>query len=187
MSFFSFFDDILNWIQSLFWKQEMELTLVGLQSSGKSSLLNVISTGKFEENIQPTVGFNTRKVTKGSVTIKLWDIGGQAKFRSMWERYCRGVNAIVFVVDAADPEKFEAAQKELHELISKPPLANIPLLVLGNKKDLPQAIDAEELIVKMNLNTITDRKVFCYSISAKSQYNIDKTLQWLIDNAKKQA
>ncbi|CAF4287619.1 unnamed protein product, partial [Adineta steineri] len=23
--------------------------------------------------------------------------GGQPRFRSMWERYCRGVNAIVYV------------------------------------------------------------------------------------------
>lgn len=38
-----------------------------------------------------------RKITKGNVTIKLWDIGGQPRFRSMWERYCRGVNAIVWV------------------------------------------------------------------------------------------
>jgi hypothetical protein len=44
----------------------------------------------------PTVGFNMKKVTKGNVTIKLWDIGGQPRFRSMWERYCRGVNAIVY-------------------------------------------------------------------------------------------
>lgn len=26
---------------------------------------------------------------------QVWDIGGQPRFRSMWERYCRGVNAIV--------------------------------------------------------------------------------------------
>lgn len=25
----------------------------------------------------PTVGFNMRKVTKGGVVIKLWDLGGQ--------------------------------------------------------------------------------------------------------------
>lgn len=28
---------------------------------------------------------------------------GQPRFRSMWERYCRGVSAIVFVVDSAIP------------------------------------------------------------------------------------
>lgn len=28
--------------------------------------------------------------------LQIWDIGGQPRFRSMWERYCRGVNAIVW-------------------------------------------------------------------------------------------
>jgi len=186
MSFFSFFDDILNWIQSLFWKQEMDLTLVGLQNSGKSSLVNVITTGKFEDNTIPTVGFNKGKVTKGNVTIKLWDIGGQAQFRSMWERYCRGVNAIVFVVDAADEKLFDVAKKELEDLLSKPPLVNIPLLVLGNKKDLEHAVDAERLKTLFELEKIQDRKVYCYSVSAKNRMNIEKVLQWLIDNGKKQ-
>lgn len=94
----------------------------------------------------PTVGFNMQKITKGNVTIKMWDIGGQARFRSMWERYCRGVNAIVYVVDAADKEKFESSKKELQELLAKPPLAGIPLLVLANKNDLPGAATAEEII-----------------------------------------
>lgn len=55
----------------------------------------VLQSGQFSEDMIPTVGFNMRKITKGNVTIKVWDIGGQPRFRSMWERYCRGVNAIV--------------------------------------------------------------------------------------------
>jgi len=113
MSFIvSMFEDLLNWVKSLFWKQEMELTLVGLQNSGKTTLVNVITTGQFVEDMIPTVGFNMRKVTKGNVTIKLWDIGGQPRFRSMWERYCRGVNAIVYVVDASDHKKIPEAKKK---------------------------------------------------------------------------
>lgn len=34
---------ILDWIKSLFWKEEMELTLVGLQYSGKTTFVNVIA------------------------------------------------------------------------------------------------------------------------------------------------
>nr|KAF6419905.1 ADP ribosylation factor like GTPase 8B [Molossus molossus] len=75
----------------------------------------------------PTVGFNMRKVTKGNVTIKIWDIGGQPRFRSMWERYCRGVNAIVYMIDAADREKIEASRNELHNLLDKPQLQGIPV------------------------------------------------------------
>ena len=74
--------------------------------------------------------------------------------RSMWERYCRGVNAIVYMVDAADPEKIEASRNELHNLLEKPQLARIPILVLGNKRDLPDALDENGLIEKMNLNSI---------------------------------
>lgn len=53
------------------------------------------------------------------------------------------------MVDSADAEKFEEAKTQLHDLLSKPPLANIPLLVLGNKNDLPEAIGVDELIEKL--------------------------------------
>ncbi|RUS26350.1 ADP-ribosylation factor family-domain-containing protein [Jimgerdemannia flammicorona] len=142
----SLIQSLLNWLRSLFFKTEMELTLVGLQNSGKTTLVNVIAIGQYSEDMIPTVGFNMRKVTKGNVTMKLWDIGGQPRFRSMWERYCRGVNAIVFVVDAADHDKLEAARTELKSLLEKPQLANIPVLVLGNKNDLPDALNVEQLI-----------------------------------------
>eukprot|EP01130_Rhizamoeba_saxonica_P018410 TRINITY_DN91_c0_g1_i1.p1 TRINITY_DN91_c0_g1~~TRINITY_DN91_c0_g1_i1.p1 ORF type:complete len:137 (-),score=35.59 TRINITY_DN91_c0_g1_i1:47-457(-) len=133
--------------------------------------------------MMPTVGFNMKKVTRGNVTIKLWDIGGQPRFRSMWERYCRNVNAIVFVVDAADFEKIEDAKKELTDLIEKPHLSHIPLLVLGNKNDIKEHLDAEELIEALELETIEDREVALYSVSAKNIVNIDKVLDWLVAHA----
>ncbi|KAJ3125378.1 ADP-ribosylation factor-like protein 8B [Nowakowskiella sp. JEL0407] len=101
----------------------------------------------------------------------------------MWERYCRGVNAIVFVVDSADMTKIPAAKTELHQLLEKPQLANIPVLVLGNKNDLPNALKVEEIIEKLELKSIADREVSCYSISAKNNVNIDVTMQWLIKHA----
>lgn len=69
-------------LRSLFFKKEMELSLIGLQNAGKTSLVNVLTTGAFHEDMIPTVGFNMRKVTKGAVTIKLWDLGGQASHKS---------------------------------------------------------------------------------------------------------
>ncbi|XP_045643622.1 ADP-ribosylation factor-like protein 8A isoform X3 [Ursus americanus] len=199
------FNKLLDWFKALFWKEEMELTLVGLQYSGKTTFVNVIAalvawllvisiweippgdtsrSGQFNEDMIPTVGFNMRKITKGNVTIKLWDIGGQPRFRSMWERYCRGVSAIVYMVDAADQEKIEASKNELHNLLDKPQLQGIPVLVLGNKRDLPGALDEKELIEKMNLSAIQDREICCYSISCKEKDNIDITLQWLIQHSK---
>jgi len=37
------FKSFLDWLRSLFFKEEMELTLVGLQNSGKTTLVNVLA------------------------------------------------------------------------------------------------------------------------------------------------
>lgn len=97
------------------------------------------------------VGFKMRKITKGRVSMKVWDIGGQPRFRSMWERYCRGVNAIVFVVDSADLGKIDEARKLLHDLMQRPSLQGTPLLVLGNKSDLDQSLSGADLTSQMQL------------------------------------
>ena len=34
--------------------------------------------------------------------MKLWDLGGQAKFRDSWEKFCRDSDVIIFVVDSYD-------------------------------------------------------------------------------------
>ncbi|KZV19209.1 pentatricopeptide repeat-containing protein chloroplastic [Dorcoceras hygrometricum] len=139
----------------------MELSLIGLQNAGKTSLVNVIATGGYSEDMIPTVGFNMRKVMKGNVTMKLWDLGGQPRFRSMWERYCRAVSAIVYtiysifsflyiyVVDAADQDNIVISKRELHDLLSKQSLSGIPLLVVGNKTDKPQVVSKQELTDQM--------------------------------------
>ena len=41
-------EGVLSWLRNLFFKQEMELTLVGLQNSGKTTLVNVVATGGFD-------------------------------------------------------------------------------------------------------------------------------------------
>jgi GTPase SAR1 family protein len=48
----SFFQRILDWFKSLFWKEEMELTLVGLQYSGKTTFVNVIAVRVFLKLLQ---------------------------------------------------------------------------------------------------------------------------------------
>ena len=54
-----------------------------------------------------------------------------------------------YMVDAADSDKIEASRNELHNLLDKPQLQGIPVLVLGNKRDLPGALDEKELIERM--------------------------------------
>lgn len=39
----------------LFLRKEMELSLIGLQEAGKTSLVNVLSAGDYQEDMIPTV------------------------------------------------------------------------------------------------------------------------------------
>jgi len=69
--------------------------------------------------------------------------------------------------------------------LSWPSLEGIALLVLGNKNDIEGSLDEEELIVQLDLKSIKDRTICCYSISAKNSVNIDITLKWLTGLKKK--
>jgi len=62
---------------------------------------------------------------------------------------CAWFNVVRYVVDAADAERIPESKEELFELLERPVLAGIPLLVLGNKNDLPEAITVEKLIDEM--------------------------------------
>jgi ADP-ribosylation factor-like protein 8 len=128
----------------------------------------------------PTVGFNMKRVQRGHVTLKCWDIGGQPRFRTMWERYCRGVSAIVFIVDIADKPLIPQARDELHDLMGHRSLAGIPLLVLGNKSDLEDKLSVDELIEELDLKSIQGREVCCYGISAKAETNLDAVVNFLM-------
>lgn len=73
------------------------------------------------------------------------------------------------------------AMEELHALLEKPVLDGIPLLVLGNKSDLPDKLSVDELIEALNMKAISHREVSCYGISAKEETNLDAVLEWLIN------
>ncbi|BEJ12652.1 hypothetical protein CspHIS471_0211120 [Cutaneotrichosporon sp. HIS471] len=177
------FQGLIDWLRSLFWAKHLEVTIVGLQASGKTSLVNVLGSGQWSEDVVPTVAYNLRQVRKGNVTMKIWDVAGQPKFRSMWDRYCRGANAIIYVVDAADTKLIPTSTSELHSLLALPSLAGVPLLVLANKSDLPGAIGVDEMIRDMRLAEIGGRVVSCYSTSNKTKHNLDIVLAWLTQRA----
>ena len=51
-----------------------------------------------------------------------------------------------YVVDAADRDSVPIAKTELHDLLTKPSLAGIPILILGNKIDKSESLSKPALV-----------------------------------------
>ena len=89
----------------------------------------------------------------------IWDVGGQDKLRPLWRSYTRCTDGIIFVVDSSKQERFEEAKLELSKIYKSCQVrsnGNIPLLVLANKQDLPNAMDSnkvEQLLALKDLGT----------------------------------
>ncbi|KAG8003049.1 ADP-ribosylation factor-like protein 8A [Nibea albiflora] len=106
---------LLDWFKALFWKEEMELTLVGLQYSGKTTFVNVIAVRRTSE--QPRL------------SVSIWAAAASIVV----------LPAVRYMVDAADPEKIEASKNELHNLLDKPQLQGIPV----NSVSAARAVSSE--------------------------------------------
>jgi ADP-ribosylation factor-like protein 8 len=64
-------------------------------------------------------------------------------------------------------------------------LATTPIMVVMNKIDLQPHISEEQLIKELNLDYIVDNPWLIISCSALKVINIEKIMQWLIDQADK--
>jgi GTP-binding protein SAR1 len=53
-------------------------------------------------------------VQLNKLTLKAYDMGGHASGRLLWSQYFPILDAIVFVVDAADPSRFDLASECLN-------------------------------------------------------------------------
>jgi GTP-binding protein SAR1 len=92
------------------------------------------------------------------------------------------ISAIVFVVDAADPERLEEAGYELDALIHDIQHLMVPLLVLFNKCDLEHALTTEEMAPKMELDRLVKEHtgpMAVFRISVLEQTGFQPAFQWV--------
>lgn len=114
-----------------------------------------------------------------NISFTVWDIGGQDKIRRLWKHYYTGTDALIFVVDSNDRERFETASLELYRLLSEDELRDTVVLVLANKQDLPYAASASEVADKLNLHSVRGHQWYIQPCSARTGDGLYEGLDWL--------
>lgn len=60
----------------------------------------------------------------------------------------------MFVVDSNDRERISDSRYELQQLAQEDELEEIPILILANKQDLPNAMTVREITDELELNKL---------------------------------
>ncbi|TVU39565.1 hypothetical protein EJB05_12991, partial [Eragrostis curvula] len=89
----------------------------------------------------PTQHPTSSELRIGRIRFKAFDLGGHRIARRVWKDYYAKVDAVVYMVDAADG----ARRSWTRYVLSDDALAGVPFLVLGNKIDVPHAAPERDL------------------------------------------
>lgn len=159
-------------------RQQCRILMVGLDAAGKTTILYQLKLGEMT-NTSPTLGFNVETVAYKNIEFMVWDMGGQDAIRPLWRHYYQNVQALIFVVDSADPERMEEAREELSKLMGEEQLASAYLLVYANKQDMPEAKSVQEVADALELTTVQGRVWYIQACSASSGDGLREGLDWL--------
>ena len=88
-----------EWIWKSF-HRDASILILGLDSAGKTAILYSLQLGESISYTIPTIGFNVEEVHIGNLAIKMWDIGGQDKIRTLWPHYYQQTSAIETVLNS---------------------------------------------------------------------------------------
>eukprot|EP00056_Hartaetosiga_gracilis_P013213 m.216692 g.216692 ORF g.216692 m.216692 type:complete len:180 (+) comp13809_c1_seq1:271-810(+) len=166
---------LFNWLRA---DRDVRIVMVGLDAAGKTTILYKLKLGEVISTM-PTIGFNVETVAYKSLNMTVWDVGGQTKIRPLWKYYYNNTDAVIFVCDSTDKERFEEAKQELHGLLDSDELRNAHLLVYANKQDCPGANDTSTVAERLGLHELKSREWFVQSSSAKTGDGLYEGMDWL--------
>ena len=114
----------------------MRIVVVGLEGAGKSTVLKQLRLGAVF-TIIPTIGLNVEVLEYGNLRFWSWDPFKEVhRYSSLaMQKYYRGINGVIYVVDSCDRGRICDARNELVETLGEDELHGAPLLVLANKQD----------------------------------------------------
>ncbi|NWU96252.1 RASEF protein, partial [Upupa epops] len=170
-----------------------KIVLAGDAAVGKSSFLTRLCKNEFRGNTSATLGVDfqmKRLVVDGETTVlQLWDTAGQERFRSIAKSYFRRADGVLLLYDVTCEKSFLNV-REWVDMIEDATHENIPIMVVGNKADLRQAITEQgQRCVPINYGeklAMTYNALFCET-SAKDGSNVVEAVLHLAREVRKRS
>ena len=133
-----------------FSNRDTHILMVGLDTAGKTTILYKLKLNETVTTIPTTFNVETVSPCKG-VTFTVWDVGGQEKIRPLWHHFFQNTQGLIYVVDSSDLERISEARQELFGVLESPEMEGVPVVVIGNKQDLPRALKSHQLAQQLSL------------------------------------
>ncbi|NWW81788.1 RASEF protein, partial [Climacteris rufus] len=170
-----------------------KIVLAGDAAVGKSSFLMRLCKNEFRGNTSATLGVDfqmKRLIVDGEPTVlQLWDTAGQERFRSIAKSYFRRADGVLLLYDVTCEKSFINV-REWVDMIEDATHENIPIMMVGNKADLRQAVTEQgQKCVPINYGeklAMTYNALFCET-SAKDGSNIVEAVLHLAREVRKRS
>ena len=153
-----------------------KIVVCGDPACGKTSTILKFTESAFRRTYIPTIGVNiTRKQEKFEkklVTLVLWDIAGQMKFKLMRRSFYEGAEGVLLLFDLTRRSTFKSIPDWYRDIKSGLSSHIDPVVLLcGNKKDLMKQREINEEEAKALANQLDIEYI---EISALTGENLDQ-------------
>jgi len=157
-------------IDSIHRNLKTKISLVGFSGVGKTTTTKLICASEIPSVHIPTITGKISTVKIGKLYFHLWDFAGQEQFSYLWNDFIRGSDAVLIITDST-LENVEKSRFFIELIREHAPYAHIA--VIGNKQDLPDALDIVKIEEILGLKT--------YSMVAIDPNNQEKMIQIIAD------
>lgn len=170
-------------------KQKVQILVVGLDNSGKTTLLNKLRPQNKSESkeVAPTIGFTVESFKKESLSFTCFDMSGQSKYRSLWEQYYGDVQGIIWVIDSTDKLRLCVVKDEIETMMRHKDVDGVkfPILFCANKSDIPNGLSVVDCVEGLELDKNVDKPWHMVSTNALTGGGLDSAIAWLSDEIDK--
>ncbi len=126
----------------------LKLVLAGDGGVGKTTLIYKLIGRKEMTQMTRGVDIETFKVNVGddeSLKIVCWDLGGQPQFRFFLEDFLGGTDVVLYLFDLNRYSSLANLENEWIPLFQREIPVMKKAILIGNKSDIGQSIDDEEI------------------------------------------